>query len=283
MNPVDRAEIARGLASRLNLRRPLAFIDLETTGLSARTNHIVEIAMLRITPTGEMTAYSTRVNPGVPIPAEATAVHRITDQLVAERPRFGAIAPEVAAFLAGCDIAGFGIVRFDLPFLAEELRRADIEFTITDRAIVDAMAIFHDREPRDLAAAVRFYCGRELEDAHAAEADTFASFDVLAAQLDRYPDLPTDVQALDRISAPDRPDSSTFDREGRLVWQDGSLHISFGKYAGRSLHDVVTTDPGYADWMLGTDFSPEVKEAIARTRAGSPPGMGTTAGAGEGL
>ena len=159
--------------------------------------------------------------------------------------------------------AGYNIAAYDVPLLEAEFRRVGVEFSLEGRRIVDAMRIFHTREPRNLEGAVRFYCGRDIEDAHSAEADTLSSFQVLVGQFKRYPDLPLDLDELDRISRP----PEWFDRNGKLIWRDEELCLNFGKHKERVLSEVVTVDPGYLDWILGRDFSHEVKAAIQRARA----------------
>ena len=254
---------ARKLALRLGLQRPLVHLDLESTGTDVSEDRIVEIAALKLDSSGDTILHSKKVNPGIPIPPGAAAIHGITDDDVAGCPEFGGIASKVAAFLAGCDLAGYNIAGFDLPLLEAEFRRAGVEFSLEGRRIVDAMRIFHTREPRNLEGAVRFYCGRDIEDAHSAEADTLSSFEVLVGQFKRYPDLPLDLDELDRTSRP----PEWFDRSGKLIWQDGELCLNFGKHKERALSEVVTADPGYLDWILGRDFSHEVKAAIQRARA----------------
>ena len=259
---------AHTLALRLGLQRPVAFIDLETTGLDTDEAHIVQLATLKLSPGGKTILHSRMVNPGMPIPPGAVAVHGITDENVAGCPRFGEIAPGVAAFLAGCDLAGYNIAAYDVPLLEAEFRRAGVEFSLEGRRIVDAMRIFHSREPRNLEGAVRFYCGgRDIKDAHSAEADTLSTLEILAEQLDRYRDLPADIDELDRISRP----PAWFDRDGRLVWRDGELCFGFGKHRGRLLSEVAEEAPGYLEWILRDDFSLKVKDAITMAKAGSPP------------
>ena len=264
---------ARELAGRLGLLRPLVFIDLETTGTDPLSDRIVEIGAIKLYPSGETELLHTRVNPGVPIPAGASAVHGITDELVAERPVFAETAPAVAEFLLDCDLAGFGVVRFDIPLLEAEFRRAGIEFSISHRWVVDALRIFHDRERRDLAAAVDFYTGREIEAAHSAIADAMSSVEVLWGQFERYANLPTELKELDRLSGQRRPDPSWLDPDGRLVWRDGRVLMNFGRYAGRALVDVRSEDPGYLEWVLQRDFSDEVKKAILNAPTEPPLGQ----------
>ena len=261
--------IACELASALNLHRPLVFFDLETTGTFPLTDRIVQIGAIKVSPDGDTDLQCEIVNPGGPIPPEATAVHGITDEVVADRPSFTEIAPRVADFFADCDLAGFGIARFDVPLLEAEFCRAGIAFSTEGRRIVDALRLYHERERRDLAAAVDLYCGRPIEDAHSAAADAMHSLEVLAGQFKRYPDLLADLDALDRLSL--GADPSWLDREGKLVWRGDTLVLNFGKHRGRSLGDLAESDRGYLEWMLRAEFSDDVKGAVASVMAGHPP------------
>ena len=258
----DLAATARALAQDLQLVRPLAVFDLETTGLNVEDARTVEIAVLRIEPSGAFASHSRRVDPGRPIPAEATAVHGITDEDVAHEPSFRDIAPRLARFLDGCDLAGFNIGGFDIPVLEAEFRRAGLVFSMEGRRIVDAQGIFHHYERRDLAAAVRFYTGRDIEDAHSAQGDLVSTLYVLRGQLDRYGDLPRDVAELDQFAP----------RRRYLVWRDGDLWLDFGRHRGRPLGEAVPGDPSYFDWILaeGT-FPAELTDAVKRIRAVPPP------------
>ena len=245
----------------INLKRPLAFIDLETTGTSPSSDRIVEIAILKLHPDGTEDFRCKRVNPGVPIPAEATAVHGITDADVANEPAFASYARSLRDFLADSDIAGFGVARLDLPLLEAEFSRAGLEFSGKGRAVVDAMTIFHQREPRNLAAAVRFYLGCDLTQAHSSEDDTRAALEVLKAQLERYEDLPEDVDALHELCNPRGAD--WIDSEGKIRWAGGDAIINFGKHKGATLKSLATQEPDYLRWLVGQDFSSEVKEIAA--------------------
>ncbi len=244
----------------LNLSRPIVFIDLETTGTSPASDRIVEIAILKIAPDGTENFRCKRVNPGMPIPPEATAVHGITDADVAGEPTFARYASSIREFLADCDIAGFGVARFDLKMLEAEFQRAGVEFSRGDRGVIDAMVIFHQKEPRNLAAAVGFYLGREFPEAHSSEDDARAALEVLEAQLERYHDLPRDVRALDELCNPKDP--NWIDRDGKFSWVGGAAVITFGKHKGKSLEDLAAAEPDYLEWLLGQDFSPEVKQIV---------------------
>ena len=268
-NPEAFAATAHGLAARLALRRPLAFIDLETTGLSTQEDRIVQMAALKLSPGGECTSHSTLVDPEIPIPPAATAVHGISDEQVSGQPRFAALAPRLAAYLEHCDFAGFNVARFDLPLLLAEFRRAGCDFSLEGREVIDAQAIFHQREPRTLEAALGFYCGRELTGAHDARADVEASLEVIEGQFGYYADLPTDLAELTTIARP-----GWFDAEGVLVWHEGELHLNIGRHRGVSVASVLERDPGYIDWMLRATFSPETKDALIQIRAGAAPVQG---------
>lgn len=256
----------------LPLDRPLVCFDLETTGTDIATDRIVQIALIRLEPGGGRRQYSTLVDPGRPIPPAATAIHGIGDAQVREAPRFGQILPAVLEILAGADLTGFNFIRFDLPLLAEEIRRAGGELDLAGRRLIDAMTIFHRQEPRHLEAAVRFYCGRELAGAHSALADAEATLEVLEAQLARYADLPRDAEGLHAICNPH--DDRYVDRTRKLRWnEDGEAVLAFGKHEGKTLPAMVrdAQDRTYLQWMLTRDFSAEVKVILNRALAGEFP------------
>lgn len=233
----------------LSLERPLAFFDLETTGTRIGKDRIVQVGVVRLLPDGSRTSYQTLVNPEMPIPAEATAVHGISDLDVAMAPNLSAVASEILEQLSGCDLAGFNVLRFDVPFLAEDLFRVGVSWDHTGYRVVDVQRIFHKMEPRDLSAALRFYCGREHEGAHDALADVVATADVLLAQLERYPDrLAGNVEFLGELSG-DRQRSP--DAAGKLRFDDnGQVCLAFGKYSGWSLENIGRNDPGYLQWLM---------------------------------
>jgi DNA polymerase-3 subunit epsilon len=254
----------------LDLHRPLAFIDLESTGTSPERDRIVEIAILKLHPDGREEFRCKRVNPGVPIPPDATAVPGITDADVANEPPFIEYARGVYSFLEGCDFAGFGITRFDLPLLrAEFWRTRQLDFRWRDCAVIDAMAIFHTRHPRDLSAAVQLYCGRPFPEAHAAKDDVRAAMDVLDAQLQHHQDLPRNVNDPDGLLNAEAKD--WVDHDGRFVWIADEATIAFGTNKGRSLRDVANADPDYLAWMLDSDFAPDVQEIVQAALRGELP------------
>jgi DNA polymerase-3 subunit epsilon len=254
----------------LKLNRPLAFIDLETTGLHPHSDRIVELSILKIHPDGTKEYHSRRINPGVPIPPEATAVHGITDDDVADKPKFGQFAKSIRDFLEGCDIAGFNVIAFDLPCLESELERVGVEFSRQGRYLVDTKTIYHQREPRDLQAAYQKYCGREMGNAHVAEEDAKASAEILEGQLEMYKDLPRDVAGLCALCY--KVEDNYIDAEGNFIWLDGEAICNFGKkHRGRKLQDIAREDPGYLSWVAGADFSAEVKKVVINALDGKFP------------
>lgn len=248
---------------KLNLRKPIVFFDLETTGVDITHDRIVEISLIKVMPSGEEIEKTRRVNPGIPIPPEATAVHHITDADVAEEPTFRQIAKSLAAELTGCDLAGFNSNRFDIPMLDQEFQRAGVKFDFSKARLVDVQTIFHKKEQRTLVAAYRFYCGKDLEQAHSANADTRATLEVLKAQLDRYDDLENDIEELSKFSCQNR----NVDFMARLIFNDDNKEvINFGKYKGRIAEDVMRKDPAYYDWIMKSDFSQNTKDCFTRIR-----------------
>jgi len=248
---------------KLNLERPLAFFDLETTGIRIGQDRIVQIGIVRLMPDGSRQAYQTLVQPGIPIPAEATAVHGIHDEDVANAPPLGVVANQVLQELDGCDLAGFNCLRFDIPFLAEELLRVGHTWNHASLRVVDVQRIYHQMEPRNLSAALKFYCDKEHAGAHDALADVEATADVLLAQLERYPDhLQGTVEFLGQMSG-DRKRSP--DAAGKLAYtDDGSIGLSFGKYKGWSLENIGRHDPGYLEWVMFKANLPESTLVLMR-------------------
>jgi DNA polymerase-3 subunit epsilon len=260
------------MLKNLKLERPIAFIDVETTGTNPNSDRVVELSILRIQPDGTEEYKSHRVNPGVPIPADATAIHGITDADVSGLPTFRQYAKSVSDFLEGCDIAGFNVIRFDLPCLETEFSRADVEFSRGGRSLVDPMVIYHQRDPRDLQAAYRKYCGGEMDNAHCAEEDAKAAAQVLDGQLEMHADLPRDVAGLGGLCyfIPE----NYIDPEGRFVWVDGEAVCNFSRdNKGRWLKDIAIENPGFLTWILERDFSPEVRDMVAKALRGEFPQM----------
>ncbi len=248
----------------LNLKNPIVFFDLETTGTNVITDRIVEISYLKISPKGKEECKVYRVNPGMPIPPAATAVHHITDEDVADCPTFKEIGQEIANDIKGCDLAGFNSNRFDIPLLAEEFLRNGVDIDLSNRKMVDVQVIYHKMEQRTLSAAYKFYCGKDLEGAHGAQADTVATYEVLKAQLDRYPDeLQNDIAFLAEFSRQTR----NVDFAGRIVYNDKNVEVfNFGKYKDKPVREVLRTDPGYYSWILGGEFSLNTKQVLTRIR-----------------
>lgn len=248
---------------KLNLKRPLVFFDLETTGVDTAKDRIVEISMVKVMPNGDEIVRTRLINPQMHIPEEATAVHGITDEDVKEQPTFAQIAKSLSQFIEGCDFGGFNSNRFDLPMLVEEFLRAGVDVDFKSRKFVDVQNIFHKMEQRTLIAAYKFYCDKDLTDAHSAEADTRATYEVLKAQLDRYPDLENDVAALAEFST--REASADF--AGRIIFNDkGEEVFNFGKYKGFKVSEIFQREPSYYDWMMKGDFPLYTKKIITEIR-----------------
>jgi DNA polymerase-3 subunit epsilon len=246
--------------------RPIVFFDLETTGTERMLDRIVEIAAVAVPPEGPPRIFDRRVNPGVKIPREATAIHGITDDDVKGAPSFRDLAPELLAFLGEADLAGYNIRGFDVPILLKEFERAAIPFSFEGRRVLDMQTIFFRKEPRDLAAAVRFFAGREHAGAHAALADVVAAAEVFAGQLRRYPDLPRTLDGLHEFSAP--AEGRWVDPDKRFFWRDGEAVFAFGDHRGKSLAMVAETSPDYLDWMIRRDFPERAKEIARQARRG---------------
>lgn len=243
----------------ISIKNPLVFIDLETTGIDVVNDRIVEISALKIMPNGKQELKTRRVNPTIPIPAEATAVHGISNDDVKDEPTFKEMAKSLAQFLEGCDLAGFNSNKFDFPLLAEEFLRADVDFDFRKRKFIDVQTIFHKMEKRTLEAAYKFYCEKELEGAHSAEADTLATFEVLKAQLDRYPDLQNDIDFLAEFST----HKQNADFAGRIIYDESGVEVfNFGKHKGKPVEDVFTKEPSYYAWMMNGDFPLYTKKVL---------------------
>ncbi len=247
----------------LQLKRPIIFFDLETTGVDTAKDRIVEISMVKIAVDGTKTVKTRRINPEMHIPEAATAVHGITDEDVKDEPTFKQIAKSLAQFIDGCDFGGFNSNRFDLPVLVEEFMRAGVECDFRKRKFVDVQTIFHRKEQRTLVAAYKFYCDKDLENAHSAEADTMATYEVLEAQIERYADIGDTVDSLAEFSA----GTPTVDYAGRMVFNEkGEEVFAFGKYKGRRVEDVLRDDPSYYSWMMNGDFPLYTKKVLTEIR-----------------
>ena len=258
---------------KLQLDRPLVVFDIEATGINRKTDKIIDLGMVFLRPDGSQESMVYRVNPGMPIPAEAIAIHGITDEDVKDCPSFEDIAEHIAELLEGCDLAGYNLIHYDIPMLQEAFLRADVPFQLKGRRVLDAQKIFHKKEPRDLTAAVSFYCGDSHAGAHGALADAVATLRVLDGQLKHYPDLPTDMDALDEFCNPRNPDF--VDRAGRIKWQDGVAVINFSKNKGRSLKELAEQDAGFLKWILKNDFPLDTRNIVEAALQGNypePPG-----------
>ncbi len=272
----DAMNAIAGAMGRLKLDRPVIVLDLETTGVDPRNDRIVEISAMKIYPadaTGtapEPDVRTRRVNPGVPIPPGASAVHGIKDEDVAHEPPFAQLARRLYEFLEDADFIGFGIRRFDLPLLESEFKRCGHKFDWRTRHVVDAKEIYHAKEPRTLTAAYALYCGGELRSAHSAEADVLATRDVLIGQLDRYDDLPNELALLAKIGAPEA-DPDAFDGQGKLKWMGEDVVLNFGKSRGRTLRDLSVNDRGLLEWILRGDFEEDVKSCVRDALGGRYP------------
>ncbi|UZO79319.1 3'-5' exonuclease [Aquimarina sp. ERC-38] len=247
----------------LKLKRPICFFDLETTGVNISKDRIVEISILKVFPNGTQESKTWLVNPEMPIPAETTAIHGITNEKVANEPVFKEIAPKVNEMIKGSDLGGFNSNRFDIPLLAEELLRVGLDFDMKNTVAVDVQTIFHKMEQRTLAAAYKFYCDKDLTDAHTAEADTMATYEVLKAQLDRYPELKNDTKFLADFSAR----KQFVDFAGFIAYNKEKKEIfSFGKHKGKLVETVLDEEPGYFGWLQNADFPLYTKKVLTAIR-----------------
>lgn len=249
---------------QITLSRPIAFIDLETTGFSPVSARIVEIGVLKIMPGGRKHQYYATLDPEVGIPPEATKVHGITNNNVAGKPNFKEVAPRLARLLADCDFAGFNIISFDLPFLHEEFRRAGVPFSLENRRVVDVKNIYHLKERRDLSAAYKYYCGANHEKAHSAFEDARVCWKVLEGQLNKYEDLPDTIDGLCDFCTKDDKGHCFVDSGRWFETKNGKPHFTKGKHSGQPLEEVARTEPDYLDWMLGADIPEDTALLVAR-------------------
>jgi len=261
---------------KLHLKRPIAFFDLETTGINVATDRIVEISILKINPDGTQDIKTRKINPTIPIPLESSLVHGVYDKDVLDEPTFKAVAKSLCSFFEGCDLGGFNSNRFDVPLLMEEFLRADVPFEIEGRSLVDVQNIFHQMEQRTLSAGYKFYCGKDLENAHSAEADTIATFEIMEAMLDKYKDsaldkgdgtsytpVENDIKKLGEFSKR----ANNADLMGRIVYdEDGTPLFNFGKHKGTSVEEVLDKSPGYYTWMMNGDFPLYTKKVLEKIK-----------------
>ena len=248
---------------KLNLKRPIVFFDLETTGVDTAKDRIVEISMVKVMPDGDQIVRTRLINPQMHIPEGASAIHGITDEDVKDAPTFAQIAKSLYQFVEGCDFGGFNSNRFDMPMLVEEFLRAGLDVDFKNRKFVDVQNIFHKMEQRTLVAAYKFYCNKDLDNAHSAQADTMATYEVLMAQLDRYPELQNDIAALAEFSS----HGETADYAGRIAYNEkGEEIFTFGKYKGMSVSEVFRKEPSYYSWMMNGDFPLYTKKVITQIR-----------------
>ncbi|MDP3451378.1 MAG: 3'-5' exonuclease [Bacteroidales bacterium] len=245
---------------KLNLKNPILFFDIESTGLNVASDRIVEISALKLLPNGDQEIKTRRINPTIPISPEAQRIHGISNEDVADCPTFKEIAKSMANWMSGCDFSGYNAIKFDIPMLAEEFLRAGVNFDFRKRRIVDVQNIFHKLEQRTLSAAYKFYCNKELENAHSAEADTIATFEILEAQLDKYSDvLENDVKFLAEFSTK----SKFLDYAGRIALDENDIPIiNFGKHKGKRVESVFKSDTGYYSWMMNGDFTLDTKQVL---------------------
>lgn len=243
----------------LNLKKPIVFFDLETTGTDVVHDRIIEISLLKIHPDGHEENKTHRVNPTIPINPKATEVHGITDKDVANEPTFKELAKMVVTFMEGCYVAGYNSNKFDVPLLAEEFIRADVDFNLKKQQFIDVQVIFHKMEQRTLSAAYKFYCKKELKDAHSAEADTRATYEILRAQIERYENIENDMDSISEFSSHNK----NADFAGRIIYDKENCEVfNFGKYKGQRVADVLKKDPGYYGWILKSDFPLYTKKVL---------------------
>jgi DNA polymerase-3 subunit epsilon len=251
---------------RLNLKNPIIFFDLETTGINIASDRIVEISYLKVDLNGNESTKTLRLNPEMPIPEKVVAIHGISNEDVKDAPTFNEVAKSIARDFEGCDLGGYNSVRFDIPLLAEEFLRSGVDIDLKRRKFVDVQVIFMKMEPRTLSAAYKFFANKELENAHSAEADTRATYEVLQAQLDRYSNLENDIGKLAEFSAHNR----NVDFAGRIVYNEDDVEVfNFGKYKGTPVSEVLDRDPGYYGWMMRGDFPLYTKKVLTSIKLSS--------------
>lgn len=243
---------------QLQLTRPLAFVDLETTGINLAADRIIEIAIVKLMPDGTRVVKRKLVNPQMPIPQSSTDIHGITDEMVKDAPTFKQVANEIRQFIDNCDLAGYNSSRFDFPLLAEEFLKAGLNFDITDKNLLDVQKVYHMMEPRTLSAAYRFYCDKQLDNAHSAEVDAQATLEVLEAQVEKYEQLGNSVDSILKFTGKEE----IVDFARRFVMENGIEVVNFGKHKGRPLVDVLKSEPQYYDWMMKGEFPLHTKQKL---------------------
>ena len=249
----------------LLLTKPLAFIDLETTGVNLAVDRIIEIAIVKVLPDGKRSVKRKLINPQIPIPKQSSDLHGITNEMVKDAPTFKEVAHELKQMLDGCDIAGYNSNRFDIPMLVEEFLRAEVDFDMKGRRLLDVQNIFHRMEQRTLSAAYKFYCNKVLDGAHSAEIDATATHEILIAQLERYPDLGNSVESVLKLIG----EETIVDFARRFIMENGVEIFNFGKYKGRSVAEVLRVEPQYYDWMMKGDFPQHTKQKLTEIRTRS--------------
>ncbi len=248
---------------KLNLTKPIAFFDLETTGINIAKDRVVEISILKILPNGNKESKTWLVNPEMEIPVASSEIHGITNEKVVTEPTFKELAPEIIKMIDGCDLAGFNSNRFDIPLLAEEMLRTGFDFSMKDRLAIDVQTIFHKKEQRTLSAGYKFYCDKDLTDAHSAEADTKATYEILLAQIEKYDDLENNMEVLNEYSHHNK----RADFAGFILFNDDDEEIfSFGKYKGQKVIDVFKQNPGYNNWIQNADFPLYTKKVLKKIK-----------------
>lgn len=247
---------------KLNIQRPLAFFDLETTGLNIAKDRIVEIAILKVQADGKEVAYIKRINPTIPISSESTSIHGISNEDIKDEPTFADLAMEINLFLKDCDLAGYNSDRFDIPMLMEEFMRVKVNFSLEDRRLIDVQTIFHLMEQRTLSAAYKFYCKKKLVDAHTAMADVKATYEILQSQLDQYQNIKNDMEFISKFT---RKNAKFADLNGRVAYNNkGEEIFNFGKFKGILVSEAFTKEPGYYHWMMNGDFPQYTKLVISK-------------------
>ncbi|MGL4908756.1 MAG: exonuclease domain-containing protein [Bacteroidales bacterium] len=248
---------------KLQLKRPLVILDIESTGLDIAKDRIVEICLIKLFPDGKEEIKTLRVNPTIPISPQASSIHGITDNDVREYPTFKKQAKNIANFIEGCDLGGYNSTKFDIPLLAEEFLRAEVDVDFRSRNMIDVQNIFHRMEQRTLVAAYKFYCNKEIKNAHSAQDDTLATYEVLKAQLERYDDLEGNIEFLAEFSS----NSKNVDYAGRMIYDEhGNELINFGKHKGKKVEEVLQVEPSYYDWIMKSEFTLDTKRMLTKIK-----------------